>query len=180
MTERAEDHRAETAGDALGELVGRADGTMIVVTAAYAGERAGCLVGFHCQCSITPARYAVWLSKANFTCRVALQATHLGVHFLGRDDEPLARLFGERTGDEIDKFEHCETLEGPYGVPLLRACPDRVVAERVSFMNDDSDHVCFVLAPVDAHRGGPRSPLRLADVSHLTPGHEAEERPPET
>jgi flavin reductase (DIM6/NTAB) family NADH-FMN oxidoreductase RutF len=76
---------------------------MIVVTASYGDERAGCLVGFHSQCSIAPVRYAVWLSRANYTCRVALQASHVGIHFLSREDESLARLFGEQTGDEIDK-----------------------------------------------------------------------------
>ena len=44
---------------------------MCVVTAASGTERSGCLVGFSAQCSIEPARYAVWLSKANHTYGVA-------------------------------------------------------------------------------------------------------------
>jgi len=163
--------------DALTE---RADTTMVVVTASYRGERGGCLVGFHCQCSISPARYAVWISKANHTCRVALQATHLGIHFLGAGDRDLARLFGERSGDEIDKFARCDTTEGRFGVPLLSSCPDRVVARRTTALDDGSDHICFVVEPVDAHRGADRSPMRLGDVSDLVPGHAAEERAPVT
>ena len=94
---------------------------MIVVTAQYRGERGGCLVGFHTQCSIEPPRYAVWLSKANHTTRVALQATHLAVHFLGPDDHDLAALFGEQTGDDVDKFSQCESASGPCDVPVLTA-----------------------------------------------------------
>jgi len=162
------------------DLMTRADATMVVVTAAYRGERGGCLVGFHAQCSIEPTRYAVWLSKANHTCRVALQATHLGVHFLAADDHDLASLFGERTGDEIDKFACCESATGPFDVPVLTGCDDRVVARRMTAMDDGSDHVCFVVEPVEVHRGTAATPLRLSDVSDLQPGHAAEERAPET
>jgi flavin reductase (DIM6/NTAB) family NADH-FMN oxidoreductase RutF/anti-sigma regulatory factor (Ser/Thr protein kinase) len=164
----------------LDALTERADPTMVVVTASYRGERGGCLVGFHCQCSISPVRYAVWLSKANHTCRVALQATHLGIHFLGTDDLDLASLFGEYSGDEVDKFARCETTEGRHGVPLLSTCPDRVVAQRMTSMDDGSDHICFVVEPVDAHHGAARPPMRRSDVSHLEPGHAAEERAPVT
>jgi flavin reductase (DIM6/NTAB) family NADH-FMN oxidoreductase RutF len=162
-------------------LVAAADAALVVVTATYRGERGGCLVGFNCQCSIEPARHAVWISKANHTCRVALQATHLGVHFLDRADLGLARLFGEQTGDEIDKFEQCDTIEGPHGVPMLAACPDRMVARRRTAMDDGSDHVCFVLEPIDVRRARTvRVPMRISDASALTPGHAAEERACET
>jgi flavin reductase (DIM6/NTAB) family NADH-FMN oxidoreductase RutF/anti-sigma regulatory factor (Ser/Thr protein kinase) len=174
------DDRSIPAGRALEELTERADATMILVTAAYRGERAGCLVGFHCQCSIDPVRHAVWLSKANHTCRVAMQATHLGIHFLGTEDRELARLFGEETGDEIDKFASCDATAGAHGVPILPACPDRIVAQRVTAMDDGSDHVCFIVEPVDAHRGADRTSMRLSDVSDLEPGHAAEDRAPVT
>jgi flavin reductase (DIM6/NTAB) family NADH-FMN oxidoreductase RutF len=167
--------------DEYDTLVAGADATLVVVTASYRGERGGCLVGFHCQCSIEPARHAIWLSKANHTCRVALQASHLGVHFLGRDDHELARLFGEQTGDEVDKFERCDTVDGPHGVPLLDACPDRMVGRRRTSMDDGSDHICFVVEPVEVQRGADgRVPMRLSDASDLTPGHAAAERARET
>ena len=78
---------------------------MVVVTTAVAGERAGCLVGFHAQSAIDPQRYCVWLSKANHTYRVALRSTHLAVHFLTEDDLEVAEHFGTLTGDDVDKFE---------------------------------------------------------------------------
>ncbi|HWG12106.1 MAG TPA: hypothetical protein VG268_02405, partial [Streptosporangiaceae bacterium] len=62
--------------DGFGTIASSLDAPLIIVTAADARERAGCLVGFHSQSSIEPMRYCVWLSKANFTYRVALRSTH--------------------------------------------------------------------------------------------------------
>ena len=56
------------------DVVEHVDQALIVVTTAANDQRSGCLVGFHTQCSIEPFRYAVWLSKANLTYRVALFA----------------------------------------------------------------------------------------------------------
>ncbi|HEU4840852.1 MAG TPA: flavin reductase, partial [Ilumatobacteraceae bacterium] len=90
--------------DPFSSLSTSVDPAMVVVTVAHDGRRAGCLVGFHSQCSIEPLRYAVWLSKANHTYRVALLADWLGVHFLTADDHDLAERFGGATGDDTDKF----------------------------------------------------------------------------
>lgn len=158
----------------LPDLLASLDVPMIVVTAADdQGGRAGCLVGFHAQCSIDPPRYAVWISKANHTLRVALGARHIAVHVLSDADGDLAELFGSSTGDQVDKFEQCAIEEGPDGVPLLRRCPNRIVARRHSVFDDGSDHVCFVLEPVQVGRQLPLHPLRYSDVRDLTPGHEA-------
>ena len=84
-------------------LMAALDSPLIIVTAADERERAGCLVEFHAQSSIEPQRYCVWLSKANYTYRVALQSSHLVIHFLTADDLPLAELFGTHTGDKIGR-----------------------------------------------------------------------------
>jgi flavin reductase (DIM6/NTAB) family NADH-FMN oxidoreductase RutF len=163
--------------EAFDEILAELDGALVVVTTAAGDERAGCLVGFHCQCSIEPARYAVWLSKANHTFRVALHAEHLAVHVLTRDDHDLAARFGGSTGDDVDKFAGCAWTPGPGGVPLLDAVPRRVVARKHTLLDDGSDHVCLVLEPLAATGAGPFTPLRLADVDDVEPGHAAEERP---
>src|SRR3954451_14252328 len=98
---------------------------MAIVTTVSGGERAGCLVGFHAQCSIDPPRYVVWLSKANHTYRIALLAGHMAVPFLDEADHDLAELFGGSTGDEVDKLARCDWEGGPDGVPLLERCPNR-------------------------------------------------------
>jgi flavin reductase (DIM6/NTAB) family NADH-FMN oxidoreductase RutF len=158
------------------DVVARLDPPLLVVTAASGSEQAGCVVGFHAQCSIEPPRFAVWLSKANRTYRVALFSTHLAVHVLDAGDHALAELFGGTTGDGTDKFARCEWTPGPGGVPILAQCAHRMVLERLSMWDDGSDHVCFVGRPVDAAPGGEGPPMRVSDAAEIEPGHEADER----
>jgi len=113
------------------------DTPLIVVTAAAGPERAGCLVGFHGQSSIEPARYAVWLSKANYTYRVALRSTHLGIHFLTSHDLGLAELFGTQTGDRTDKFADLRNEPGAGAVPVLQQSANRLVARRTVLLDEE-------------------------------------------
>lgn len=167
--------------EAFDSIMASLDTPLMVVTAVDDadgpdGERAGCLVGFHSQSSIGPGRYSVWLSKANHTYRVALRSSHLGLHFLTRDDIALAEQFGTLTGDDVDKLAGMQTEKGPGGVPMLLAVPNRIVVRRTSLLDEGGDHVCIATEPVDAVAGEPFTPLRLSDAEHLTPGHEATDR----
>jgi flavin reductase (DIM6/NTAB) family NADH-FMN oxidoreductase RutF len=163
--------------DGFSGLVAPLDPAMVVVTTVADGERAGCLVGFHAQCSIAPTRYAAWLSKANHTYRVALHARHVAVHVLAQGDLELARLFGTTSGDRVDKFAECDWTAGPGGVPLLTACSHRFAATRATLLDDGSDHVCLVLEPTEVHARGSLEPLRFSQAQHLDAGHDAQERP---
>jgi flavin reductase (DIM6/NTAB) family NADH-FMN oxidoreductase RutF len=158
------------------ELVAHLDTPMAVVTTASAGARGGCLVGFHTQCSISPARYAIWLSKANHTYQVGLLADTFAVHFLDGGDRRLAELFGTETGDTLDKFEHCEWTEGPDGVPLLDDCLNRFVGRRVALFDDGGDHVCLIVEPARAEHASPFSPMTFQQVRDLEAGHDSDER----
>ena len=168
----------EDRADGLASIVEALDQPMIVVTTASGDERAGCLVGFHCQSSIDPGRYVVWLSKANHTGRVGLRATHLAVHFLDRSQHDLAERFGTRTGDDGDKFDGLDLVEADgVDAPLLRDCPNRLLGRRTAALDEGGDHVCVVLEVERVWTGEGLDPLRLSDVSDLEPGHPAEERP---
>ncbi|HTT51468.1 MAG TPA: flavin reductase family protein [Streptosporangiaceae bacterium] len=161
---------------AFGTLMSALDPPLAVVTVAAAGERAGCLVGFHAQSSIDPERYCVWLSKANRTYEVALRASHLAVHFLAEDQLPLAELFGGRSGDTVDKFAGLEVTDGPGAAPLLAGCPRWLAARRGTLIDDGGDHVAVLTEPVDAQASGPFRPLRTAQAAHIQPGHGFRER----
>ena len=163
--------------DAFDSLMASLDSPMAVVTAAAGHERAGCLIGFHAQCSIDPGQHAVWLSKANHTYRVALLGSHLGVHLLTEEDRDIATLFGTVSGDDTDKFAGLAVESGPGGVPLLATCPNRLVVRRVALLDVGGDHVCFVTEPIEATTTGAFRPLRLSAVSGLDAGHDVHERP---
>ncbi len=157
------------------ELMGRLDHPMVVVTTASGDEQAGCLVGFHAQCGMEPPYYAVWISKANHTYRVGALAEVFAVHFLGADQHALAELFGATTGDDLDKFARCSWSAGPDGVPVLDEVADRFVGRRVAFVDAGTDHVCLVVAPIDA-RSSAGELLWFGSTDDITPGHDAGER----
>ncbi|MEU6592820.1 flavin reductase family protein [Streptomyces sp. NPDC046881] len=161
----ARDETAEPSG-----FFDRLDPDMCVVTVSASGERDGCLVGFASQCSMKPPRFAVWLSKANRTYRLARAAQFLAVHLLTRDQRELAELLGGETGDETDKFARLRWREGHGGTAVLTDAAAWFVGT-ILHRTDGGDHVGFVLDPVQwgEGRGGPL--LRLSDAIGIEAGH---------
>ena len=159
------------------DFISRVDHPMLLVTTVAGDVHAGCLVGFHSQCSIDPSRYAVWLSKANRTFRIGVLAEVFALHFLEEEDRDLAGLFGTVTGDEDDKFAHCEWTPGFGGVRLLDGCRARVSARRVALYDDGGDHACLVLAPHQTTAPNDFVPLAFSRVRGLEAGHAPGERP---
>ena len=162
------------AGDAFSSIVAGLDYPMLVVTVASPAGRSGCLVGFSTQSSIDPPRFLICLSDKNHTYRVAnAGATRLAVHLLGAGQEELAKLFGEETGDDVDKFARCGWQEGPDGVPVLddaAAWFSGPILER----HRTGDHVAYLIE-IDAaeHRDRSATYLDFQAVRDMEPGHEA-------
>ncbi|WP_053849937.1 flavin reductase family protein [Streptomyces sp. NRRL B-24085] len=157
-------------------FIDRLDPDMCVVTAAADGDRAGCLVGFASQCSLEPVRYAVWLSKANRTYRVARTADRLAVHLLTREQRGLAELFGGETGDRTDKFARVRWREEAGGAVVLEEAAAWFVGTVVQRV-EGGDHVGFVLEPQAwGARGDTEGAelLRLSDAVSISPGHPAD------
>lgn len=156
---------------AIEELTDRLDYPMVIVTAAAGDHRSGCLVGFWTQCSVDPARFAIYVSDKNHTHRVASEAEALGVHVVPRGREDLARLFGEETGDEVDKFALCEWRPGPHDTPVLESCKDWFVGRIVERI-DAGDHTGFIVEPVEALAEGD-SFFPFSAAKEFEPGHDA-------
>ncbi|MEA2179402.1 MAG: hypothetical protein QOG77_2699 [Solirubrobacteraceae bacterium] len=148
------------------------DPPMFIVTTTDGRERSGCLIGFATQCSVDPPRFLACLSNKNHTFEVAKRAELLAVHLVPSDAKDLAELFGEETGDEIDKFEHCDWHEGPGGVPVLDRC-ENWFAGRILERLDVGDHRVHLLDPVAADADGDERGLTFRKVRDLEPGHEA-------
>lgn len=135
-------------------------------------ERSGCLIAFATQVSVDPPRFLVGLSDKNHTCRVAARADLVAVHTLAPSRRDLAELFGEETGDEVDKFERCRWTPGPGGVPLLSDA-QTVFVGRILERIDFGDHVGHLLEPVDVEIEDEGETLEFQQVKDLEPGHEA-------
>jgi flavin reductase (DIM6/NTAB) family NADH-FMN oxidoreductase RutF len=164
----------EAAERALNHLVGRLDYPMAIATvrAGDDGELAGCLVGFMTQSSLRPLRYLVCLSRQNHTYEVAQRAPTLALHFPTPGELELAVLFGEQTGDDVDKFARCDWRPGPGGAPLLSGCGTWLagpVLDRV----DLGDHVGHLLDPVAAAAEPGFRQLGFQAVRTMPPGHPA-------
>ncbi|HLR43861.1 MAG TPA: flavin reductase [Brevibacterium sp.] len=164
------------AASGMSRLVSSADSSLLVVTTAAEGRRAGCLVGFHTPSSMSPEAYCFWLSKANHTYRVSLRSTHFGLHFLTAGDVALAEHFGARSGEDGEKFSGVEHEIAQSGVPLVSALPHRMLVKRIATLDDGGDHVCITARVVTAESRTPFTPLRTSDVSHIVPGHDSDER----
>jgi flavin reductase (DIM6/NTAB) family NADH-FMN oxidoreductase RutF len=162
------------AGDAATyeRLVGSVDQPMLVLTASDGAERSGCLVGFATQASIRPPRHLVMISKENHTYPIAVAAPAVVVHVLRSSDGPIAEHFGALTGDEVDKFDGLEVVEGPARAPVLVGLD--WFAGRVLRTVDCGDHVALLLAPHDGdatRADEPQLGIRAAD--RIEPGHPA-------
>jgi flavin reductase (DIM6/NTAB) family NADH-FMN oxidoreductase RutF len=109
----------------------------------------------------------------NHTFEIAAEANLLVVHALSPVNVGLARLFGEKTGDEVDKFSRCRWQPGPDGrTPVLAECPRWFAGEVVGRI-DSGDHLGLILAPikVECRDHGPQ--LGFQALRDLEPGHPA-------
>jgi flavin reductase (DIM6/NTAB) family NADH-FMN oxidoreductase RutF len=158
--------------DAFNSLAAVIDYPMLIVTAFNGEERAGCLVGFATQASIEPIRMMVMISKKNHTYRVVTTADELVVHFLGSDDFELAKLFGEETGEQVDKFSRCRWTATPSGSPVLDGTLGWVECSVLSRV-DAGDHVGHLVEPVRGGFAGGSGQLGFQAVRSLNPGHRA-------
>jgi flavin reductase (DIM6/NTAB) family NADH-FMN oxidoreductase RutF len=162
---------ARSDDSAYTQLLATVDYSMFVVTTSCARGPAGCLMGFATEVSINPPRFLAGLSKRNFTFRAAQDATHLAVHVVPRRHLALARMFGELSGDRVDKFRKCRWHKGPQDMPILDDAAGWFVG-RIDCRYDLGDHVGHLLVPVAGSEAVQSERyVSLGDVRDLEPGH---------
>jgi flavin reductase (DIM6/NTAB) family NADH-FMN oxidoreductase RutF len=135
-------------------------------------EMSGCLAGFVTQCSIDPPNFLVCISKVNHTLAVAESSTGMGLHLLGRQQVELARLFGEQTGDVVDKFAAVDWRLGSTGAPLLVEAAVSMESQILGHFSV-GDHEAFLLRGVRAVAGDRAGLLTFRGAPPLHPGHPA-------
>ena len=161
------------ATDGLGAFFDLIDYPYFVVTVRSPdAEMSGCLAGFVSQCSIDPPNFLVCISKVNHTLAIAERSPGMGLHLLGQHQVDLARLFGEETGDLVDKFASVDWRLGPTGAPLL---VDAAVSMEGQVLGHFSvgDHEAFLMRGVRAVAGGHPGLLTFRNAPPLRPGHPA-------
>jgi flavin reductase (DIM6/NTAB) family NADH-FMN oxidoreductase RutF len=102
---------------------------------------------------------------------VAVRAQTLVVHVPSPEERGLVELFGEKTGDDVDKFCRVPWEPGPDGVtPLLSGC-NRWFAGRVLQQVDSGDHTSFLIEPFAASSGTEEDQFGFQEGRDLSPGH---------
>jgi flavin reductase (DIM6/NTAB) family NADH-FMN oxidoreductase RutF len=160
-------------GNDLEPFFERVDYPYYVLTARTPdGYMSGCLAGFVTQCSIDPPNFVACISRLNHTLGVAVHASAMGLHLLGVDQLETARLFGEETGDEVDKFAGVDWWIGTTGAPLLK---DVAMALEGTILGHFSvgDHEAFLVRAVRAVPSPGRGLLMHRTSPRLHPGHPA-------
>ena len=120
----------------------------------------------------TASAQAPAFEKKNHTYSIASRADRLVVHFLGAGNFELARLFGEQTGDEIDKFSRCAWTPTADGLPVLHGTLGWVAC-RVLDRFDAGDHVGHLVEPIYGETTAEKGQLGFQAVASLQPGHAA-------
>jgi len=149
-----------------------ADYPVYVATATDGVALSGCLVGFVTQSSIEPVRFVICLSKVNHTFPIAQRSRGLALHLLGADQKERARVFGEETGDLVDKFAGLAWSTATTGAPVLAECAAWIDGSILGHV-DAGDHEAFLVAVVGGGPGTRHGRLMLSDVSDFHPGHPA-------
>jgi flavin reductase (DIM6/NTAB) family NADH-FMN oxidoreductase RutF len=166
----------DTSSAAADAVTNAANYPLYVVTAIAGGEMSGCLVGFVTQSSIAPVQFIICVSKANHTYGIAQRSEGLVLHLLGSDQIEVASLFGETTGDLVDKFSAVPWVAGVSGAPRLTECVAWIEGSIIGSF-DAGDHEAFLVTVIDGGPGSQPGRLMLEDVSGFEPGHPAEPSP---
>jgi len=145
---------------------------LFVVTTGGADEPSGCLAGFVTQSSLRPVRFLVCISKINHTFGRAEQGSALALHLLGFEQQDMASLFGELTGDVANKFAGVRWSTGVTGAPLLAECAAWVEGDIINQMSA-GDHEAFLINVKGGGAGTRPGRLMLRDLPDLDPGHPA-------
>lgn len=127
-------------------------------------EMSGCLAGFVTQCSIDPPNFVACISRLNHTLGVAVRSPAMGLHLLGEDQLDMARLFGEETGDEIDKFPGPTGASGP---PERRCSPMSCWRSRE---RSSATSRLVTTRPFSSEQSAPW-PARVVGCSLIAPAH---------
>jgi flavin reductase (DIM6/NTAB) family NADH-FMN oxidoreductase RutF len=154
----------------LDSFFARTNYPILVVTTSDGEQDSGCLVGFATQCSIDPLRFLALISTGNHTYRVLNHSSSIAVHLLGQDQIDLAELFGEETGDMIDKFSQCKWERGTTGAPIIDGCAswfEGLVIDRFPC----GDHHGFLIEPLAGGGSPGKDLLMYSDVRGMKAGH---------
>lgn len=147
------------------EILRLIPGPVTVVGAAKAGVLGGLTASWVMRVSQEPPLLLVAVGRERYTWQLLQGAGHFTVSLLGEGQVAEARLFGQRSRREVDKWALVEhDLLGP-GVPVLRHCAASFLCA-VENVFATGDHDCLVGRVVECRRGAALTPLPLRGADY--------------
>jgi flavin reductase (DIM6/NTAB) family NADH-FMN oxidoreductase RutF len=131
-----------------------ATGVTVITTRTRSGQRAGLTANSFTSVSLEPPLIQWNLSKTAPSLAAFWESSHFAVNVLAEGQRDLCGHFAR--GQE-DKFEDVETLEGPYGIPLIEGAIAQFEC-RLYATYDAGDHIIF-LGLVEGFRQRAEEPL---------------------
>ena len=103
-----------------------------VIGCARDGVTAGLTCAWLCRVSTDPARLLVAVAPERHTWGVLEGAARFSVSILRDDQVEVGRLFGLRSGREVDKWAAVEHVRLADGTPALARCAARLLCRLIS------------------------------------------------
>lgn len=126
--ERVEEPEAKIEKPSTDEVIKKAIRSLsyglFIITAEHEGKDNGQTANTCFQITSDPVQIAIGINKNNYTHELISKSGRFGVGILDQEGQDLARIFGYRSGRELDKFAKIKAHRGSSGVLL----PDQVLA----------------------------------------------------
>jgi ferric-chelate reductase [NAD(P)H] len=150
---------------------------IFIVSSCFEGEANGQIANTVFQVSAEPPKIAVAINKLNFTHDFIEKGGVIGVTVLD-DETPMTMIgrFGFRTGQDLNKFEGIETIEGNLGCPLVTEHAVSVFEAKVFDSVDVGTHTVYVAEVVSGKMLSDSPPLTYAQY-HANKGKAPEKAP---
>ncbi|MEV6166536.1 flavin reductase family protein [Streptomyces sp. NPDC052052] len=158
-------HRPVLVESALFRSVFRRHAAGVTIVTAQGAHPVGFTATSLASLSVNPPLLTFGISATASSWPVVNAARHVGVHFLGEEQETLAATFA-RSG--VDRFAAPASWhQGPEGVPVLDGVLALLICRVVSRVAA-GDHTLVIAEPVHAQQGKEGQPLLYHDGGYAT------------
>lgn len=101
------------------------------------------------QISVKPMLILMAIHKRSYTGDMLRKSGIFAVNVLSEAQKEEARLFGLRSGRQVNKFQNISYFKGKTGIPILAECLAYLEGE-VTFSKELGDHTIFIGEVVNA------------------------------
>jgi flavin reductase (DIM6/NTAB) family NADH-FMN oxidoreductase RutF len=142
-----------------------------IASSAAEGRNSGCIVNAVFQITAEPVRFAVSVSKLNFTYELIEKSSKLAISALSQD-APLKFIgnFGFKSGRNFNKFENVEHSVNAAGIPLVTVYACACYELETELKIDMQTHMLFICKVADMRVINPDAKTMTYEYYHKIKG----------